>query len=378
MSRRFDSAVVGAGILGLAHAYHLAKQGKRVVVFERHPKAMGASVRNFGMIWPIGQPAGARHQLALRSREIWGEVLADAGIWHEACGSLHLAYHDDEAQVLREFAERAESNGFDVSLLSPAEVAAKSPLVRLNGLQMAMWSATEACVDPRDVIASLPAYLAHQFGVRFEFNCGVTAIDLPDLVAGGQTWQANQVFVCSGDEMQMLYPEVFQGTGMTRCKLQMMRTAPLSREQRIGAHLAAGLTLRHYTSFQNCPTLPELSARYDREMPDYGRYGIHVMASQNGHGELTLGDSHEYDDAIEPFDKAIIDRLVLDYLQTFLDCSDLTVTSRWQGIYLKHPSEPFFIAHPAPHVTLVTGIGGAGMTLSFGVAERTTTASAAP
>ncbi len=72
---RYDTAVVGAGILGLAHAYHLARKGQRVVVFERSPRAQGASIRNFGMLWPIGQPAGAMYQLARRSLEIWAEVL---------------------------------------------------------------------------------------------------------------------------------------------------------------------------------------------------------------------------------------------------------------------------------------------------------------
>src|SRR5215510_3930057 len=94
---RFDVAIVGAGILGLAHAYHLARRGARVVVFERGERATGASIRNFGMLWPIGQPPGALYDLARHSLEHWQTVLAASGSWHEQSGSLHLAYHDDEA-----------------------------------------------------------------------------------------------------------------------------------------------------------------------------------------------------------------------------------------------------------------------------------------
>ena len=39
---RADVAIVGAGILGLAHAYVAAKAGKSVVVLEKSPRAAGA------------------------------------------------------------------------------------------------------------------------------------------------------------------------------------------------------------------------------------------------------------------------------------------------------------------------------------------------
>src|SRR6476619_3033575 len=150
MKPAFDVAVVGAGIVGLAHAFHFARRGRRVIVFERNPRACGASIRNFGMLWPIGQPAGKMHVMALESRSFWLEVLAAAGLWHRQTGSLHLAYREDEAQVLSEFAERAESDGYDCRLLAPLEVASRSPAVNTRDLLAGLWSPTETCVDPRE------------------------------------------------------------------------------------------------------------------------------------------------------------------------------------------------------------------------------------
>src|SRR5262249_51057567 len=91
--------------------------------------------------------------------------------------------------------------------------------------------------------------------------------------------------------------------------------------------------------------------------------------SQTEAGELTIGDSHEYGEAITPFDRAEIDALVLDYLERFLETGGIEIASRWHGIYMKHPAEPFCVLRPCANVTALVGFGGAGMTLSFGAAE---------
>lgn len=101
--KNYDIGIVGGGIVGMALALSAAKRGKRVAIFERHPQAAGASVRNFGMLWPIGQPAGNLLDRAMRSREIWLDIAKEAHLWHSQSGSLHLAYHDDEMDVLEEF-----------------------------------------------------------------------------------------------------------------------------------------------------------------------------------------------------------------------------------------------------------------------------------
>jgi FAD dependent oxidoreductase TIGR03364 len=310
------------------------------------------------------------YRLARRSLEIWIDTLRETGLWHEHTGSLHLAHHEDESQVLREFVSNIGGAERGCELLPAAEVVRRFPAARPDGLLAGMWSPVETLVDPREVIAGLPAWLKRVHGVEFRFGATVVGYRRPTVWTSQGPCPADRLIVCSGDDMETLFPDEFAALGLQRCKLQMMRTAPVEYPWRLGPMLAAGLTLRHYAAFADCPTLGALNRRLAQQMPDYLRHGIHVMAAQNGRGELVLGDSHEYDDAIDVFDKADIDELVLTYLRTFLTAPDFRIASRWHGVYVKDAAAPWRCASPADGATLVMAAGGAGMTLSFGLAEQ--------
>lgn len=368
-----DVAIVGAGIVGLAHALTAAKQGRKVTVFERNPYAVGASIRNFGMIWPIGQPAGVLRDRALRTRDSWLEIASKAGFAIDPCGSLHVAYHPDEMAVLDEFVTMNRDNMPGIAILSPEQIAEKSPAVIIKGLLGGLWSETETIVDPREAIRKLPDFLHRHYGVEFHFGTVVTDICHPILVAGGNTWKTNHILVCSGADFETLYQEWYQEWyqegGLTKVKLQMMRTAPQPNGFRIGPSLAAGLTLTHYNAFADCPALEALKARIEEDMPQCPIWGIHVMMSQNAAGELIIGDSHEYGWNPEPFDKSEINRYILDYLKTFSQVPSFEMKEYWHGVYAKLPGKTELVVQPEPGVTVVNALSGAGMTLSFGLAE---------
>ncbi|MGC4102620.1 TIGR03364 family FAD-dependent oxidoreductase [Ferruginibacter sp.] len=278
-----SAIVIGAGIVGLATARALSLKGFSVKVFERSEQSVGASVRNFGMIWPIGQPTGALYQRAMRSRQIWKDIAIEAGFWYEHSGSLHVAYSKEEWQVLQELETEFRKDYREVTLLPADKIAADYEHVNTQDLLGGLFSAEELLIDPREAIAALPGYLQEKYQVSFYWNKCVTYIaDQTVYIGNEEEHEADIIFVCSGADFETLYPEEFQRLPLTKCKLQMMRTGPLSQNNRIKTAICGGLSLLHYNSFKAAPSLAALQQKMMEERKEYLDHGIHVMAAQNG------------------------------------------------------------------------------------------------
>ena len=363
--------VIGAGIVGLATARALAVKGYKVKVIERNQKAIGASIRNFGMIWPIGQPTGHLYERALQSKSIWKSICVEAGIWYDEVGSLHVAHHEEEWQVLKELYESFHKER-PVELLSKQQIAAIAAAAETQTLSGGLYSKDEMIINPVIAMATIPGYFEEKYAIEFLWGKCVSYIaDSCVYIGTTEGYEADLIFVCSGADFETLYPEEFAALPFTKCKLQMMRTITQPDDWRMGPALCGGLSLIHYKSFETAPSLATLKDRYENEMPEYIDWGIHVMACQNENGQITIGDSHEYGLTHDPFDKEKINTLILSYLKKIAKFKEWHIAETWNGIYPKLTNGDTDLYYsPEQSVYIVNGLGGAGMTLSFGLANE--------
>ncbi|MDE3126254.1 MAG: TIGR03364 family FAD-dependent oxidoreductase [Bacteroidota bacterium] len=366
-----SAIVIGAGIVGLATARALSLKGYKVTIIERGENAVGASIRNFGMIWPIGQPDGVLYNRAIRSKVIWKEVADSIGLWYRESGSLHVAYHEDEMQVLEELFDAFHANGRPVELMRKKDIVEEFEGVVEHGLMGGLYSTTEMVVDPRKAIAAIPTYLSEYLDVHFIWGKAVSRIEKGKIYIGNTTFQADLIIVASGADFETLFPEIFAEMAITKCKLQMLRFKAGNDGMHIGTSLCGGLSLIHYQSFKCAASLQKLKTRYENEMSEYLKWGIHVMVSQNDEGELTVGDTHEYGLTHNPFDSAYLNNLIIQYLQQFAHCNNWSLLQSWNGVYPKMTNgDTEVFVEALPGVFILNGLGGAGMTLSFGLAEE--------
>lgn len=364
----YDIAIVGAGILGLAHALAAVRRGKRVVVIERDAFATGASIRNFGFVTVTGQAAGDCWSLARRSRDVWAEVAAAAKIpiLHE--GLIVTARSAEAEAVIDAFL--ATEMGADCRRLSRDEARTHCPALRSDGVSAALCSPHELRVESKTAIATLARWLAEARGVDFLWSTQVHAVATPVLETSRGPVEAETVVVCPGDDFQGLFAERIAAYAPTRCKLQMMRVVP-EHPVTLGSAVMSDHGLARYHGYADLPEAAPLKALLDREQAAKRRNGVHLIVVQSADGSLVVGDTHEYGETLDPFISDDLNALVLDELDTVLDLGARRVSETWIGTYASAGDRWRFTDAPDDATRVVVVTAGCGASTAFGIGEET-------
>lgn len=365
--KHYDLIVVGAGIVGLAHAYTAASRGKSVLVIERDAACLGASIRNFGFVTITGQRAGAHWQRAMRSRQIWAEIAPRAGIDVIHQGLWLTARRPAAAAVAEAFMRTEMAEG--CALLTPAQAGDRHPALRTEGLQSVLYSPHELRVESRTAIPLLAQWLQQALGVDFRFSETVTEIAAPHVATSRGRYHAERVVVCNNADPGGLFAGEWTPHQVQLCQLQMLRVRPQTGFQLAGAVMGE-LSMVRYEGYSALPEAAALRAELERDEAESLANGIHLIAVQSADGSLVVGDSHHYGAAPQPFASEAVDQLMLRHLREALRLEGDQVVERWVGTYPVSPDAPCLVKAPDDATRVVAVTSGSGASTAFGLAEE--------
>jgi len=169
-----DVVIVGAGIMGVSTAYHLARRGAgRIVVVERDDVCSGSTALASG---------GIRHQYANRigveltrqSIETYERFEDEFGVdpnFRQHGYLILVTTEAEQAQAQRNVALQ-QSLGVDVRLLSPDETRRRYPYLATDDLRGATYSPRDGYADPYLATTAIAAR-ARDLGVTIRTGCEV-------------------------------------------------------------------------------------------------------------------------------------------------------------------------------------------------------------
>jgi len=373
---QYDLIVIGAGILGTFHAIHAARIGKKVLLIEKDQYPINASVRNFGQAVSSGMSSDWL-PYATRSTEIYKEIQQEFDISVRNNGTVYIPSDQDELQLIHELKERMDTIGYDSQLLSAQNCLDKWPAIKKNYCKGGLFFPQEVSIEPDKLIYRLIEFAENKYPnltylpSTAVLDCSVTGDHVAITTASRQTFMADKAILCSGGEFKLLFADLFKESGITLCKLQMMRTNPMPEIQLEG-NILTGLSIRRYESFQECPSFNKISL--PEHYAELKKWGIHMLFKKAVDGSIIIGDSHEYADVNHTEDLGFgintsINELMLSEAQRIVNFDVRKIASTWVGFYPQHNSKHIVEYDIQDRIHIRTAIGGKGMTSSAGYAE---------
>lgn len=372
MTKEYDVVVVGAGIVGLAHAYHAHRRGLTVALVDHADRVAGASVQNFGHACITAQ-SGTALDYARAGRSHWLDLARTAGFWAVESGTHCVARHEDEYAVLEQFAELRGKE--QVRLLGRTEILDRLPIADTDVVG-GMYLPLDVQVDPRAAAPAIARWLDSS-GVDFFWRTAATSFAPGVVHTSRGKLRAGTTFVTVNHDIDRLFPEYAERDALVRCRLHMLR-ATLPLDAPLPTPLFTGWSLLRYSGFENLPAVADVAARLQAEYPGYVELDLHQMYTPQPDGSILLGDTHVREITASPFQSEEGFQVLLTEARSLFGVDRIDVTERWQGIYCSAPGSEFLLEEPVDRVHIATVTTGIGMTTSMGLALANVDSALAP
>ena len=177
MYKNKNIAIIGGGIVGLAIAYKLSKQGALIHVFEKessvgvHQSGRNSGVLHCGLYY---QPGSLKAQLSVNGIREMIDFCETHSIAHDVCGKVVVATTQKETKALDELASRGNKNGLKgLNYLSREELKLREPFVRA---EKALLVPEEGIVDYTAVMQKMVHLIQENKGQIF-YNTSIKSIE---------------------------------------------------------------------------------------------------------------------------------------------------------------------------------------------------------
>ncbi|MBV8186276.1 MAG: FAD-dependent oxidoreductase [Alphaproteobacteria bacterium] len=202
--------IIGGGIMGLAAAWGLTRDGNHIELFEQGPlpNPLGSSVDQHRLIrHPYGDYVGYARMID-HAFAAWDLLWSDLGAKHYAPTGMLALTGNGETWAERS-ARTLAAIGKPMEELDLAELPRRFPQLSATGVERAFWTASGGVLFAQDIVAGLARHLARQPAVTLRPGTRVRSVDLDRahiVTDTGTEHQADCIVVSAGAWVNRLLP----------------------------------------------------------------------------------------------------------------------------------------------------------------------------
>jgi sarcosine oxidase len=350
----FEFIVVGAGVMGGSTAYHLAKEGRRVLLLEQfeigHERG---SSHGESRIFRFAYPQPEYSRFAMQSKPLWRALEVDAGeqLLLET-GGLDLADDPSGFANVREVENTLQGLHAHYETFTRAQLAAHYPQWHVGPDGIGVYSPDAGILLATKCVV-VAAQTAHKFGAVVRDHERVTQLvtdgSRARVTTNKAVYEADKVILTAGPWMNDLIGDI--GWRLP------LRT---EKEQVVYFHSAAGSALAQFRPGA-FPIFLHYRTEHVYGFPDLGN-GVKVGFHHAGH---YINHPNEQDGVPDAGDLLRMSR----YIQNFLPALDATPRNPLSCLYANTPDHDFIIdtVPNVPNVLVGSPCSGHGFKFAIGV-----------